>query len=192
MGKSKISDHVIFKKVKVLASIVALMWVVEIVDLYFLKSINLNLYGIRPRDPIGLRGVLLSPFLHAGLKHLAANTVPLLIFGGLILLRPLADFYRVTFWSIVLSGLGVWLIAPSGTVHIGASGLVFGYFGFLVLNGYFERRPSSIAVSIGISAVYGSLIWSALPSMPDVSWQSHFCGFIAGALTAKRYARTER
>ena len=117
----------------VLGGFVTLMWLLEIVDLFL--GGRLDYYGIRPLSIIGLRGILLAPFLHGGLGHLIANTIPFLTLGWLIMLRQTSDFFTVTVITILGSGLGVWLLAPANSIHIGASGLIFGYFGFLLLRG---------------------------------------------------------
>ena len=172
----------------VLGGFIALIWTLEIVDLLFLGG-ALNAYGIRPRSIIGLRGILFAPFLHGGLAHVLANTIPFLTFGWLIMLRETSDFFVVTAVTMLTSGLGVWLIASPGTIHIGASGLIFGYFGFLLLRGYFERSFSAILISLIVGLLYGSLIWGVLPLQVGISWQGHLFGFLGGVLAARLLAR---
>lgn len=174
-------------RARILLGLVALLWVIEIVN--FLLGNHLLLLGIHPRSLGGLVGVFLWPFLHAGFFHLAANTVPLVILGWLVMLDRIRDFVLVSATSTLLGGLGVWLIAPAGTVHIGASGVIFGYLGFLLLRGYFQRSPGWIALSLLVGLFYGGvLLWGMVP-VPGVSWQGHLCGFLAGALTARSFRR---
>ena len=172
----------------VLGGFIALIWTLEIVDLLVLGG-ALNAYGIRPRSIVGLRGILFAPFLHGGLAHVLANTIPFLTFGWLIMLRETSDFFVVTAVTMLTSGLGVWLIASPGTIHIGASGLIFGYFGFLLLRGYFERSFSAILFSLIVGLLYGSLIWGVLPLQVGISWQGHLFGFLGGVLAARLLAR---
>jgi len=172
----------------VLGGFIALIWTLEIVDLLVLGG-ALNAYGIRPRSIIGLRGILFAPFLHGGLAHVLANTIPFLTFGWLIMLRETSDFFVVTAVTMLTSGLGVWLIASPYTIHIGASGLIFGYFGFLLLRGYFERSFSAILFSLIVGLLYGSLIWGVLPLQVGISWQGHLFGFLGGVLAARLLAR---
>ena len=172
----------------VLGGFIALIWTLEIVDLVFLRG-ALDAYGIRPRSIIGLRGILFAPFLHGGLAHVLANTIPFLTFGWLIMLRETSDFFVVTAVTMLTSGLGVWLIGSPYTIHIGASGLIFGYFGFLLLRGYFERSFSAILISLIVGLLYGSLIWGVLPLQVGISWQGHLFGFLGGALAARLLAR---
>lgn len=172
----------------ILGGFIALIWTLEIVDLLFLGG-ALNAYGIRPRSIIGLRGILFAPFLHGGLAHVLANTIPFLTFGWLIMLRETSDLFVVTAVTMLTSGLGVWLIGSPYTIHIGASGLIFGYFGFLLLRGYFERSFSAILFSLIVGLLYGSLIWGVLPLQVGISWQGHLFGFLGGALAARLLAR---
>ena len=175
-------------QVIILGGFIALIWTLEIVDMLFLGG-ALNAYGIRPRSIIGLRGILFAPFLHGGLAHVAANTIPFLTLGWLIMLRETSDFFVVTAVTMIVSGLGTWLIGPANSIHIGASGLIFGYLGFLLLRGYFERSVTAILFSLIVGLVYGGLIWGVLPLQFGVSWQGHLFGFIGGGLAARLLAR---
>jgi membrane associated rhomboid family serine protease len=174
----------------ILGGLVGLLWVLEIIDLFLGGS--LNRYGIAPRNILGLRGILFAPFLHGGLSHLAANTLPFLALGWLIMLRETSDFFVVTAVTMVASGLGVWLFGASNSIHIGASGLIFGYLGFLLFRGYFERSGLSIALSLMVGVLYGSLIWGILPTRIGISWEGHLFGFIGGAIAARLLARPRR
>lgn len=162
----------------------ALMWVVELVD-QLLPRPGLDAYGIRPHIEDGIWGILFAPFLHRGFAHLAANTVPLLIFGTLVLTRGTGAFLRVSIGVIVLGGLGVWLFGRPGTVHLGASGLVFGYLGYLMTVGWFERHLGWIALSIGIALLYGGVLRGVFPGTPGISWEGHLSGYLAGCAMAR-------
>ena len=175
----------------ILGGFIALFWAMEIVDLSFQRG-TLDTYGIRPHSIVGLRGILFAPFLHGGLGHVAANTIPFLTFGWLIMLRETRDFFVVTVVTMLTSGLGVWLFGSPNTIHIGASGLVFGYFGFLLLRGYFERSFAAILFSLIVGLFYGSLIWGILPLRYGISWEAHLFGFLGGALAARLLARRRR
>ena len=175
----------------VLGGFIAIIWILEIIDLLFLRG-ALDAYGLRPRSITGLRGILFSPFLHGGLAHVAANTIPFLTLGWLIMLRETSDFFVVTAVTMLTSGIGVWLFGSPYTIHIGASGLVFGYFGFLLLRGYFERSVTAIFFSLAVGLLYGSLIWGVLPLQFGISWQGHLFGFIGGALTARLLPRRRK
>lgn len=175
----------------ILGGFAALLWIIEIVDVFVFRG-RLNAYGIRPRSLEGLEGILFMPFLHGSFAHLAANTLPFLTLGWLIMLREISDFFIVSAVTVLISGVGVWLTGAPNSIHIGASGLVFGYFGFLLLRGYFERSFASILMSLIVGFFYGSLIWGVLPAQPGVSWQAHFFGFVGGAVAAQLLGRRKQ
>lgn len=162
-----------------LASGLALMWGMESLDQFVLDE-QLDSHGIVPRELDGLTGIVFAPFLHLGFAHLMANTVPLLVLGGLLAIKGAARFVQVTMGVILLGGIGVWLFGRTA-VHLGASGLVFGYLGYLVSAGVFERRMRSVLLGIVAVVLYGGLVWGALPNNPGISWESHLFGLVAGA-----------
>ncbi|GIG64709.1 rhomboid family intramembrane serine protease [Phytomonospora endophytica] len=160
----------------------ALLWVLEAVD-YVLPA-DMDALGIVPRDVDGLTGIVLAPFLHAGFDHLGANTVPLLVLGFLAALRGPGRFVLATVVIVLVSGIGVWLTAPAYTVTVGASGVVFGYFGYVIGRGLFDRRLLDIAVAVVVLFVYGSIVWGVLPGQSGISWQGHLFGLVGGVLAA--------
>ncbi len=174
----------------ILGGFVGTMWAIQFVNLLVFRQ-TLNLYGIIPRQVIGLRGILFAPFLHGGLGHLIANTIPFVILGWFVMLQETSDFFAVTAITMVVSGLGVWLFGASG-VHVGASALIFGYLGFLLLRGYFERNFPSILLSLVVGFLYGGAIWGVLPTQPGISWEGHLFGFIGGVIAARILARRKK
>ena len=170
----------------VIGAMVVLMWVSEVVDLAVGR---LDALGIEPRSVDGLTGVPLAPFLHAGFGHLVSNTVPFLVLGALIALSGLRRVVAVTVVVALVGGLGTWLLAPAGTVHIGASGVVFGYAGYLVARGVFDRRLRYLAVGIVVALVYGSSLLLGLLPRAGISWQGHLFGAIGGIVAARLLAR---
>lgn len=151
----------------------------------FLSGGALLSYGIVPRTVSGLRGILFAPFLHANLQHLLSNTVPFVVLGWLVMLRDKSHFGRVTLAAALASGLASWLLGAPGSVHVGASGVIFGYLGFLMLSGWYARTIGSVLLSVGVTALWGGLVFGVLPSVPGVSWQGHLGGFIGGILAAR-------
>jgi len=142
-------------------------------------------------DHSGLPGILFAPFLHGSLNHIVANSIPFLLFGWLILLRDPRHFVPVTMIAMIGSGLMAWLFGAPGSIHIGASGVIFGYLGFLIVSGWYVRSLASVALSVFVTVVWGSLILGVMPGAAGISWQAHLGGFIAGVLTARTY-RTSR
>ncbi len=161
--------------------LVAAIWVVEVVN--FLLGHGLTSWGILPRRVSGLVGIPLAPFLHAGLWHAVSNTVPLLILGALTLIGGKTRFWASTVGIVLLSGVLVWLFAR-GVPHVGASGLVFGYFGALLARAYFERGLVSIAVACMTMILYGGILWGILPLRSYTSFEGHLFGLIAGIAVA--------
>jgi membrane associated rhomboid family serine protease len=171
-------------QVQILGTMVALMWVVEILN-WVVFGRSLLQFGIIPRHILGLRGILFAPFLHANMQHLCSNTLPFLVLGWLVMLRGVADFVVVSAITMGIGGLGIWLLAGDNTVHVGASGLIFGYLGYLLLRGYFERSFAASFLAILVAVLYGGLVFGVLPTVPGVSWQGHLFGFLGGGLAAR-------
>ena len=169
------------------AAMAVLMWVVEIVDA--VAGNELDQYGIEPRDSDGLVGIAASPFLHAGFDHLASNTVPFVLMGFVIALGRAARVAAVTAIVAVIGGLGTWLVAPAATVHIGASGIVFGYAAYLVSRGFFDRSIAGLAIGLVVAAVWGGALLGGLLPQDGISWQGHLFGAIGGIVAARLLAR---
>ncbi len=181
----------VLKEFKVLITSIVIFWGIEILD-YAVFQGSLDRYGIQPLETAGLLGILFAPFLHGGFAHLMANTIPFITLGWLTMLQRERDFYIVSLISALVGGIGVWLFGAPNSVHIGASILIYGYLGFLLLRGYFQKNFPSIALSIFVAIVYGGLIWGVFPSQMGVSWQGHLFGFIGGAIAAKMIAQEKR
>ena len=166
-----------------LVAAAVLMWLVEVADL--VAGGRLDAYGIAPRDPDGLAGVLAAPLLHGGFAHLVGNTLPFLALGAVIALSGAARLLAVTAVVVLVGGLGTWLAAPWGTVHIGASGVVFGYAAYLVARGLASRRPLQLAVGIVVLLLWGTTLLQGLVPQAGVSWQGHLFGALGGLLAAR-------
>lgn len=166
-------------------AILLVLWAVEVAD-WLLWHFPLDQYGIRPRTLIGLRNILFAPWLHVGFGHLIANSIPFWVLGWLVSLSGLRQFWRVTISAMLVSGVAIWLLGPPRTLHLGLSGIIFGYLGYLLLRGFMER--SSLAVLLAALALlfYGGMLWSLVTWQPGVSWLGHLFGFLGGALAAYR------
>jgi membrane associated rhomboid family serine protease len=165
------------------AGMVALMWAVEVADA--IANGRLDAQGIRPRAVDGLDGILWSPFLHGSWGHLVGNTIPFLILGAVIALSGLARVAMVTVIVALVGGFGTWLIAPENTVHIGASGLVFGFAAYLVARGFYTRSLLHLAAGALVAVVFGTtLLWGLVPR-EGISWQGHLFGAIGGIVAAR-------
>ena len=161
---------------------VVLLWAVEAVN--SLTGHQLNEWGILPRTLTGLRGIPFSPFLHGNVSHLLVNTLPFLVLGGLVALQGRRAFLGVSLVVIVCGGIALWLFGRTA-YHIGASGLIFGYFGYLVARAWYERSIGSILIALVTLFFYGGLMWGVLPTNAFISWEGHLCGLLAGILAAR-------
>jgi membrane associated rhomboid family serine protease len=141
---------------------------------------------------LGLRGILFAPFLHGSLSHIVANSIPFVVLGWMVMLRDERHFIPVTLAGMLGSALTAWLLGAPGSVHIGASGVVFGYLGFLMLSGWYARSFGSIILSVIVTVVWGSLVFGMLPGVPGVSWQAHVGGFLGGVFAARAFSMSRR
>ena len=177
-------DHMraFFRRTTALAAFVSLLWAVQVVNWIIGYGFN-PAFGLIPRHVSGLDGVIAMPLLHASFAHLMANTPPLLVMGGLLVATATRALLAVNTLVIGLGGGLVWLFGSSA-IHIGASGLIFGWFGFLVARGMVDRSLITIGATLLVGFLYGSILWGVLPGQPGVSWEAHLFGAIAGAAAA--------
>jgi membrane associated rhomboid family serine protease len=171
----------------ILGGSVALLWLIQIVNSLIFQGGLANL-GIHPRSFFGLLGILFAPFIHVSFAHLIANTVPLAVLGWFVMLRQKRDLITVSVLAALVGGLGTWLIAPALTVHVGASILIFGYLGYLLFRGIFERRFWPIIGSLVTFFLYGGALFGVMPGQIGVSWQGHLFGLIGGIMAARLLA----
>ena len=165
-----------------LIAFIGVILVVEVFNGLFDHS--MNAFGLVPRTTGGLVGIALSPFLHGSFLHVQSNAVGLLALGCLAVIQSRDRFPWVCLIIILLGGLGVWLVGRSAT-HIGASGLVFGLFGYLLVKGLVGRSILSVLVAAVVAGVFGWAVLSGVvPTNTYVSWEGHLCGLAAGALAA--------
>ncbi len=164
------------KNLKIPIILVALMWLVFILDN---MGFNLNQYGIYPRTLRGLIGIVCSPFLHADWGHIVSNTIPMFILSATLFVFYPKLAGKVLIFSALLGGILVWIFARSA-MHVGASGLIFSLVGFLLASGIFRKKFKALLIAIIIFFIYGGIIWGVLPTNPRVSFEGHLFGLIAG------------
>lgn len=175
---------------EILRDCVILTWVVSIANMLLANGLG-KIFGLRPRRLIGLLGIPFSPLLHRDIAHLVANTLPFLVLGWFILvqgeLASSSSFYTITVTILLIGGLGTWLFGRDA-IHLGASGLIFGYIGFLLINGYQVQTLITIGFAMIAFLMYGSQLRSMLPSSSKdaVSWEGHLFGFIGGIVAGTR------
>lgn len=176
------SDPAVFRNARVALGLVGLIWAVFLIDQ--MVALDFRAFGLRPRDTDALSGIVLSPFLHGNLRHIAGNTGALFV----LLLLSLSLSRRLTIAALVIilfaGGGAVWLFGAPNTIHIGASGIIFGLLGFLLFFGLFQREWTSLLLSIGVGVVYGGLLFSLFRFQRGISFSGHLFGFLSGVLAA--------
>ena len=165
--------------------LIAILWVILFLSLVF----PLNRYGITPRSYSGLPGILLAPFLHLNSSHLLANSLSLFVLGSILLGLEKRRAIAISLFIIAGSGLGTWLIGRPDSVHIGASGLIYGIMAYLFFIGIFTGNLKTVLISVIVFLLYGGAIWGILPVNSFISWESHLCGFLTGIIIAKVYSK---
>lgn len=162
-------------------ALAAVLWAVQLVN----AQHRITEYGLVPRDATGLRGIVFQPFLHADWSHLISNTVPLVLIGWFVLMSGIRTWWVVTAVVVLGGGLLTWLVAPGNQLIVGASGVVFGYLGFLLARAAFSRELRTIVVAVVMLIFFGTLLFGLLPTVQaGISWEAHACGFAAGIAAA--------
>lgn len=167
--------------------LVLLIWSLAIAQ-WFLKTFygyDITAFGITPLRSYGLLGIFFAPLLHVDFAHVAGNTIPLLVLASFLLLEGQKRFWQATLIIALISGLTVWLLGNTQAIYVGASGLVFGYQGFVFMRAWLTRKPLWIAIAVGCALIYGSIASSLVTHIVPRSWLPHLSGFIAGMLAAQ-------
>jgi membrane associated rhomboid family serine protease len=160
------------------------LWLIHFVDAVLLHSRLKTRFGIRPRTRFSLGSILFSPFLHVNRQHLVANSVPFFVLGSLVMVQGRETFWLATAVIIPIAGLGIWFFGKPKSVHIGASGLILGYFGFILASVFFSPDAVAIVLAIIVAVMYLGLITQIVPLKKGVSTTGHLFGFIGGIVAA--------
>jgi membrane associated rhomboid family serine protease len=163
---------------------VVALWVIYFVDTVLLHNVLKKRFGLVPRAGFKPLSILISPMLHVNVRHLAANSIPFFVLGSLVLVQGQLIFWLTTFTIIVIAGLGIWLFGQSNTQHMGASGLILGYFGYTLASAFFNPDLASIVVAVIVAILYLGLIWQVVPLKKGVSTTGHLFGFLGGIVAA--------
>jgi membrane associated rhomboid family serine protease len=172
----------------VMCAVVPVLALIELIDQSMHGSLD-AIAGIRPRDAAGLAGIVLAPLVHDGWEHLLANSTPLILLGTFVLASGARRFWPATLLIAIVSGLGVWLLTPRDYLVVGASGIIFGWLGFLLMRGIVERSLFNIGVAVVVGLLYGWQLVTVLPAAGRVSWQGHLFGFVGGLIAAVLFRR---
>lgn len=169
---------------KIVLILLLILWLCQLVNR--MLRYGPNHLGIIPRTLIGLRGIIFSPFLHGDFNHLFFNSIPFFVLANLVLIRGTLVFYIVSLFIIVVGGFMLWLFGKRG-IHIGASTLIMGYFGYLLAEAYFQVNATTVILALICLYYFGGLVLALFPGKKYISWEGHLCGFIAGVTIAYAY-----
>lgn len=177
----------IFRALRFPLIALVVMWIVKLAE-FFLNT-SFAEFGLRPRDLVGLRGIIFMPFLHGDFEHLISNSMPCLLLSTALFHFYQKTAWKILFWIWIMSGLWLWMIEDPHT-HIGASAVIYGLVSFLFFAGIFHKQRQLLSFSLLIAFLYGGLIWGILPTTAQISWQGHLFGFIAGLICAIYFQKT--
>jgi membrane associated rhomboid family serine protease len=176
MSLRKVRDALI-----VMVAFCTLLWLLQVVN--WADSYRLDTsFGIWPHNVARIEDIFTGPFLHFNWQHIEGNTVPLFVLGFLSAYRGIKKFLMVTLIVTVTSGLAVWLFQSTGDLTVGASGIIFGYFGYVLVRGVFDRNLIDVGVGIAAALAYWYILAVAIPGTPGVSWLGHLGGLVGGVL----------
>jgi membrane associated rhomboid family serine protease len=171
-----------------MCAVVPVLALIELVDQGLHGRLD-AIAGIRPRDEASLAGIVLAPLVHDGWEHLIANSTPLILLGTFVLASGVRRFWLATLLIAIVSGLGVWFLTSRNYLVIGASGIIFGWLGFLLMRGIVERSLFNIGVAVVVGLLYGWQLITVIPAAGRVSWQGHLFGFVGGLIAAVLFRR---
>lgn len=163
--------------------LVIAVWILFLIDTVLGGRLK-KWFGLRPRAGFNPLAFLISPFLHVDLKHIIANTIPFFILGALVMVQGQLVFWVTTLIVIIVAGLGIWFFGKTNSLHVGASGLILGYFGYLLASAFFSTDLATIIVAVVVAVLYLGLIWQVLPFKKGVSTMGHLFGFLGGIAAA--------
>ena len=178
----------IYRSLRVPVILVLLLWFIKGADMLF--DLELNNWGLFPLQVKGLPGIFTSPFLHADLAHLFANSIPLLVLGAFLFYFYTDIAWMILFLIYVITGIWVWVYARGGAAHIGASGVIYGLASFLFFSGMIRRETGLLVITMLVTFLYGGLIWGIFPQLfpnQPISWESHLMGLLSGLVLAIYY-----
>jgi membrane associated rhomboid family serine protease len=169
------------KALWVMVGFLVVLWIIQIVNAFDSYQLSFD-YGLKARDVGSLPEIFSSPFLHFSWGHIEGNSGPLFIFGFLAAYRGVKKFLAVTVLIILVSGLGAWLVEPANTVGAGASGVVLGYFGYVVVRGLFDRHLIDIVIGLVMALCFAYQFTALLPGQEGIGWEAHLFGFAGGVV----------
>jgi membrane associated rhomboid family serine protease len=167
----------------VMGAFLAVIWLLQVLN--WADGYRLDTeFGILPEHVSRLPDIFTAPFLHFSWQHIEGNSIPLFVLGVLAAYRSVKRFLLVTLIVAVTSGMAVWLFQGSNELTVGASGLIFGYFGYVLVRGFVDRSLVDIVVGLVAGVLYWTILEVAIPGTPGVSWIGHVGGLVGGVIAA--------
>lgn len=166
-----------------MGSIVIVLWIIHFVDTWLMQGGLKQRFGIQPRTSFNPLNFLIAPLLHVNFAHLIGNSVPLFVLGALVLVQGQLTFWLTTLFVMLVAGISTWFLGKPNSLHVGASGVILGYFGYILANVFFRPDLATILVATVVVVLYIGLIWQILPRK-GVSFTGHLFGFLGGILAA--------
>ncbi len=186
MPKQRRYSIPVSNRINIILAVISLLFAVEVLNIATGRS--LNTFGIVPRQLYSLPGILAAPFIHGSFTHFLSNVLPLAVFSFLLMVHGFLRYLLVSLWVIIAGGVLVWLLGREA-MHIGASGVIYGYFAYLIVAGFLAKKFKLLLISLFVMLGYGGMIWGVLPTTPYVSWEGHLFGVVAGVLAAFIWSR---
>ena len=172
--------------IRIVLTLLIIIWMVEVLNIITGRS--LITYGILPRSIDGLFGIILHPLIHGSLQHIMSNSIPLIVLGFIVALEGRSNFFKVTLFIVIIGGILLWLFGRN-SIHVGASLLIFGYFGYIIINAFHKKTASTVFAALITIFLYGGLIFGLIPVNSHISWEGHLFGLVAGIIAARFFKR---
>ena len=182
MSNGIFATEEIQQKAYIVLGLASLLFVLHLVNA--LTGQSLAMFGLVPREMYGLSGIIFSPLLHGSFGHLWSNLFGFVFLSALIIWQGIGHYCKITLFLMISSGMLVWGLGPGHTVIVGASGVIFGYLGYLLSRGFVEKDTKNIMIALAVFFFYGGALFGVFPGAPGISWQSHLAGFVCGIFAA--------
>lgn len=178
MSNGIFTNQEVQQKVYIVLGLAGLLIGLQVINA--LTGNALDMFSLIPREFYGASGILFSPFLHGSFAHLWSNIFGFIVLSGLIIWRGIGHYCKITLFLMISTGSLVWILGPTHTMIVGASGVIFGYIGYLLASGVIERDAKNILIALAVFFFYGGALFGVFPGTPGVSWESHLAGFVCG------------
>ena len=182
MSNGIFTNKEIQQKAYIVLGLAGLLVVLQVINA--LTGNALDMFALIPREFYGASGILFSPFIHGSFVHLWSNLFGFIVLSGLIIWQGIGHYCKITLFIMISTGTLVWLLGPTHTIIVGASGVIFGYLGYLLSQAFISADKTSILIALAVGFFYGGALFGIFPGTPGVSWESHLAGLVCGIFAA--------